>query len=162
MWRSLGAKPDRRRLLELPLARVVVLVRRDSMSVLIVDDQPEILAMLEDHFRAAEIPWKSASSAVQALRLHRGTPFPVVLSDIKMPGMTGVEMMREIKRIYPTCIIYVMTGFPTLAGLVECLEAGAVDYFVKPFPDLEVLLSSMREALTRHERWRSELSAFKR
>jgi DNA-binding NtrC family response regulator len=131
------------------------------VPVLLVDDQPEILALLVERLSLDGIACVSASSAPEALALHRDQHFPVILSDIKMPGMSGVQLLRKIKQIHPTTIVFIMTGFPTLTGLVECLEAGAADYFLKPFPSLELVSASLQNALERHERWRLELAAFR-
>ncbi|MDM7916389.1 MAG: response regulator [Candidatus Eisenbacteria bacterium] len=131
------------------------------MSVLIVDDQSEILTLLTERLSLDGIACTTARSAPEALALHRDEHFAVILTDIKMPGMSGVQLLRKVKQIHPTTIVFVMTGFPTLTGLVECLEAGAADYFLKPFPSLDLVSASIENAIERHERWRVELAAFR-
>ena len=127
------------------------------MSVLLVDDNAEVLSMLKELLALEGMEAATATSAAEALRLHRERHFPVILTDIRMPGMTGVDLIRNVKRTHPTCIVFIMTAFASLAGLVECLEAGAVDYFIKPFVDTTAIVHALREALQRHERWTAQL-----
>jgi DNA-binding NtrC family response regulator len=126
------------------------------VSVLLVDDNLDVLSMLTEHLALEGIIAASARSADDALRLHRERRYPVILTDLWMPGRSGIDLIREIRRIQPTCIAFVMTGFGSTASLVECLNAGAADYFVKPI-DIISVITSLREALRRQDRWKREL-----
>ena len=127
------------------------------MKLLIVDDEEEILKMLKRHLDLEGIEVHGFTSAQEALEDHRKHLYPVVLSDIRMPGMTGVELVREVKKIHPTCIVFIMTGYANLDSLVECLELGVLDYFHKPLEDLTFLTDSLKEAFQRQERWKRNL-----
>lgn len=131
--------------------------RVNFMSVLIVDDESEILKTLEGHFAIEGIEVTTTTSAKEALELQKKNLFPVVLSDIRMPGMDGVELTKKIKAIHATSIIFIMTGYASFGNLVQCLELGAVDYFKKPFEEIEFVISSVKQALERHARWRKDL-----
>lgn len=123
------------------------------MSILLIDDEPDILDMLTKHMTLAGLTCDTARSAEEALKAHAHRMYPVVLTDIMMPNMDGIELIRRIKALHPTCIIYVMTGNSTLPRMVECIEVGATDYFTKPFESVSDIVEILRDALARHARW---------
>ncbi|MCP5464140.1 MAG: response regulator [Deltaproteobacteria bacterium] len=127
------------------------------MSVLIIDDEPEILQTVKNFLELNDIEVETCLSAKEALEKMRFKIYPVIVTDVRMPEMTGVEMVKEIKKTFPTAIIYIMTGFASMENLVECLELGAVDYFVKPFRDMDFIVNSIKEALDRSSRWKKDL-----
>lgn len=127
------------------------------MSVLIVDDEIQWLASLRRHAELMGLPVEVASSGEEALALHAKKLYPVILTDIMMPGMNGLDFLRQVKRLNPTCIIYVMTGYSTMSRLLDCLEAGVADYFYKPFPDTGEVLVELSRAVQRQERWKKDL-----
>lgn len=126
------------------------------MSVLIVDDELEILDLLKKAFDLAGIDSKTFLSSGDALEYHRTHLARVVLTDICMPEMDGVQLIRKIKEIHPTAIIFMMTGLTTMNSLVQCIEYGASDYFIKPL-DLDFVTNSVKEALVRSQRWQKDL-----
>ncbi len=69
-------------------------------------------------------------------------PYAVVLLDIKMPDLDGVEVLKRLRQDYPGTEVIMITGFPTIQGAVECIKHGALDYLVKPFriDDLEAVV----------------------
>jgi len=107
-----------------------------KISILIVDDEESVRDSLynwfiEDGFRVA-----SAENAKKALTILESDQFDIILADIKMPGMDGLEMLRRIKSIKPDSIVIVMTAFATVDTAVKALKDGAYDYVTKPFdPD---------------------------
>lgn len=127
------------------------------MSVLIVDDEHEILNTLKRHCQIHDISCQTASSAQDALKLIKEQLFPVVLTDIRMPEMNGIVLMKEIKKINPTCIVFFMTGFSSMEYLLDCLEYGAADYFTKPIEDIEFVMNSLRAAIERSNRWKKDM-----
>lgn len=130
-------------------------------SILLVDDEPEILSMLTLYFELKKgITCDQSESAIEGLKKHETQLYPVILTDIRMPKMDGITFIREVKKVSPTCIVYVMTGYASLSGLVECLELGAADYFTKPFNNIDNIVNDLSSAVERHQRWKKDLSKF--
>ena len=107
-----------------------------KISVLVVDDEESVRDSLsiwftEDGYRVA-----CAENATKALSILESDNFDIVLADIKMPGMDGLEMLRRIKALNKETIVIVMTAFATVDTAVKALKDGAFDYVTKPFdPD---------------------------
>src|SRR5213079_446402 len=85
-----------------------------------------------------------ASSGAEALQALRGDMFDAVITDIRMPDMNGLELLREIKRHDESIEVVVMTGYPTIASAVEALKEGAYDYLSKP-----LILDELRHLMAR-------------
>ncbi len=123
------------------------------MSVLIIDDEQIILDSLAAIFKRHGIEAETESNPLEALRRYRERHFNIVLVDVLMPEMNGVEVVRAIKRTNPLCNIIIMTAFSNMMHVVDCIEAGAVDYITKPFSDLHVLLNVVQTTIERVNRW---------
>ena len=74
-----------------------------------------------------------AADGAEALRRADAEPFDVVLSDVRMAGMDGLALLREIRRRRPDAVVVLMTAYATIPGAVEAMREGAFDYLVKPF-----------------------------
>src|SRR5262245_2818039 len=102
-------------------------------SILIVDDEPRLGDALQ---RALELEGHHAqyhSDPELALQELRARPFDVVLTDLVMPQIDGLEVLQRAKRIRPTCEVVVMTAFATVNTARAAMKRGAVDYLTKPF-----------------------------
>ncbi|HMF55620.1 MAG TPA: HD domain-containing phosphohydrolase [Pyrinomonadaceae bacterium] len=117
----------------------------NSARILIVDDEPEIRSVLRD-LLCAEYECAAACSAEEALTLLRQEPFDLVISDISMSGMTGLEMIPLLGRILPDAVVVMISGAQTIESAIESLRAGAFDYIMKPF-DLRQVEAAVRRAL---------------
>jgi len=109
-------------------------------SVLVVDDDSAmremLVSLLEDHgFQA-----RPAASAEEAVEKVRETEFDAVVSDIRMPGKTGLDLLGELREIRPEMPVVLMTAFGSIDSAVEAMRAGAFDYIIKPFKRDEVLV----------------------
>ncbi len=113
-------------------------------KLLVVDDDAAMRQMLASLFRERGYPVEEAASADEALERTRETEFDAVLSDIKMPGKTGIEMVGELRRIRPATPVVLMTAFGSIDSAVEAMRAGAFDYITKPFEPEAVLLTVER------------------
>ena len=107
-----------------------------KISILIVDDEESVRDSLYNWFIEDGYRVETAENARKALTLIESDQFDIILADIKMPGMDGLEMLRRIKSIKPDSIIIIMTAFATVDTAVKALKDGAYDYVTKPFdPD---------------------------
>jgi DNA-binding NtrC family response regulator len=106
------------------------------ISILIVDDEESVRDSLLNWFIEDGYRVECAENANKALSLLESENFDIILADIKMPGMDGLEMLRRIKLLKQDSIVIVMTAFATVDTAVQALKDGAFDYITKPFdPD---------------------------
>jgi DNA-binding NtrC family response regulator len=117
-------------------------------KILVVDDDLAMREMLTSMFNEEGYEAHAAESADAAVERSRDEEFDAVLSDIKMPGMSGIEMVAALREIRPETPVVLMTAFGTIDSAVEAMRAGALDYVTKPF-EPEVVLCSMERALER-------------
>jgi DNA-binding NtrC family response regulator len=102
-------------------------------DLLIVDDESNIRTHLASYVRTLGHTTELAASAEDALAAFSRHAFDVVLTDVRMAGMDGLALLKEIKRRAPDTIVVLMTAYATVADAVEAMRAGAYDYLVKPF-----------------------------
>ncbi len=101
--------------------------------VLVVDDEKAIAWALEESLIDAGYEAESANSAEEALDLFKKKPFQVVLTDMKMPGMSGIELLGRVKEIQPETQVIIITAYGSFDSAVEAVRLGAFDYLQKPF-----------------------------
>lgn len=107
-----------------------------KISILIVDDEESVRDSLYNWFLEDGYRVECAENANKALSLLESDSYDIILADIKMPGMDGLEMLRRIKLLKSDSIVIVMTAFATVDTAVQALKDGAFDYVTKPFdPD---------------------------
>jgi len=107
-----------------------------KISILIVDDEESVRDSLFNWFLEDGFRVECAENAKKALTILESDQFDIILADIKMPGMDGLEMLRRIKSLKSDAIVIVMTAFATVDTAVKALKDGAYDYVTKPFdPD---------------------------
>ena len=118
-------------------------------SLLIVDDEQDMLRLLRRSLES-ELSCKvqTAASAEQALQLLAGNIFDLVLADIKMPGMDGLQLLELIKKDKPELTVVMMTAFGRIEMAVQAMKRGAYDFITKPF-DLDALVLRLDKALER-------------
>jgi DNA-binding NtrC family response regulator len=124
---------------------------REKMSnakLLIVDDEERFLTTTTRLMEKRGISTKSASNGAEALRIIDESPVDVVILDVKMPGMDGVETLKRIKRNYPLIEVIMLTGHGSVDSAVKGLRMGAFDYVMKPC-DIPELLEKIEDAYTK-------------
>jgi DNA-binding NtrC family response regulator len=114
--------------------------------VLVVEDEPYVRQSLLEVLSARDYEAEAAGSVAEALALLARSPVDVVLTDLKMPGQDGRELVRRLQATAPDVPVVVLTGHGTIASAVECLKAGASDYLPKP-ADPEALEVTLERAL---------------
>jgi len=103
-----------------------------SISVLLVDDEETFVQTLAKRLTLRRMQVETANSGGQALEQVRERPVDVVVVDMKMPDMNGIEVTRAIKREQPLVEVILLTGHASLEASVEGMEVGAFDYLLKP------------------------------
>lgn len=115
-----------------------------------VDDELFVRELLLEFLSSQGYEVSLADSGEKAVKLVQSEPADVVLVDLKMPGIDGIETLKQIKKTAPNALAIVMTGYPTIDSSIEALRCGAYDYVVKPFK-LNDLKSSIERALEEHK-----------
>ncbi len=124
----------------------------EAQRVLVVDDEPWVRESIAGFLKGNGFDCETASTGSEALAILRGEPFQLLISDINMPGLDGLELFQKVSRSYPEVAVIMLTGVVDVATAVEIMRAGAYDYITKPM-DLDQVLSSARRALSvRRER----------
>lgn len=104
----------------------------ETAHILVVDDEGAIRYSVSKTLQRVGYEVSEAASGEEALEVMRNDHFDVILTDIRMPGLTGVELLKKIKEASPDAIVILMTGYASLGTAVEALRLGAHDYLIKP------------------------------
>jgi putative nucleotidyltransferase with HDIG domain len=118
-------------------------------KILIVDDEAEIRSLLTRGLADSSFECIQSSNAFDALNKIKSNQFSLVMSDVCMPGMSGIELLRFIKKHDPDMSVIMITGVLDLTMAVDSLRMGACDYITKPF-DLLAVRRAVAQALERH------------
>ena len=125
-----------------------------ELSILVVDDDENIRMVLRQSLEKEGYRVSTAKSAEEALNTLQRSFFHVVITDIMMAEMSGVELLLQIKEMNSMMQIFVMTSHSTLPNVIKCMQGGAYDFFEKPLK-IEDILISLGEATRRAVRWSS-------
>ena len=101
--------------------------------ILVVDDEPKICLMLQAALRRQGYRVETCGDGTAALEQFRAEPYEVLISDIRMPGVGGFDLIRQVKDSYPGTVVVAITGHATVDTAVQALQTGADDYVPKPF-----------------------------
>ncbi len=111
---------------------------RERTRILVVDDEEVVLAGIEKILKRDGVLLTKATSAEQALDLLRDNEIDIVIADLKLPGMDGLELLRRLKEEAPGIPTILITGFATIKSATQALKIGAVEYLPKPFTRSEL------------------------
>jgi len=114
--------------------------------ILIVDDEEMICDMLSRRLTKEGYSCVTAHSGREALTHFYKDAFSLIISDIKMPEMDGIELLKKVKTMHPKMIVIIVTAYPEIDMAVEAMRVGAYDFIIKP-ADLDLVLLSVRRAL---------------
>lgn len=114
-------------------------------KVLVVDDEALMRNFLLEALKRKGFEAVGAENGEKALKLLQDQSFDLVITDMKMPGLTGLDVLKKIKEISPQTIAIVITAFGTIENAVEAMQAGAFHYLIKPF-SLETLMATIEKA----------------
>ena len=121
----------------------------ERARVLIIDDEPHIRNILFESLKA-NCDCVTAASAEEGLEVLRSYPCSLVISDINMKGITGLEMVPQIVAAAPDTVVIIMSGAQTMENAVGALRVGAFDYLMKPF-DLRLVDAAVRRGLEHYQ-----------
>ena len=111
---------------------------RKKGRLLAVDDAPDTLELLQRNLAGEGYTVFTASSVAEAIRVLDESPVDIVITDMKMPEVTGLELVRHVRQNLPDTGIIVITGYPSVDGVVEAMKTGADEYVSKPFTSKEL------------------------
>jgi len=117
----------------------------DTFNVLLVDDEEEFLETLVKRMKKRNVNATGVKSGEEALELLDQHPVDVVVLDVRMPGMDGIEALKEIKTRHPLIEVIMLTGHASVEVAVQGMELGAFDYLMKPI-DIDELLYKVEDA----------------
>lgn len=120
-----------------------------TATVLVIDDDPSVRDSVVAYLDDCDYRLQSASGAADALSQIEASVPDLVICDLKMPGMHGIELLERIKQGHPELPVIVVSGAGVMDDVVRALRLGADDFLVKPILDLEVLAHSVRKSLER-------------
>ncbi len=109
-----------------------------NFNILIVDDEKDMRDSLKDLLELDGYSVDTSDSGFSALEMYKHSPYDIVLSDIMMPKMDGIELLRKLKDIDPNVSVILITGYSSIQGAIEAIKLGAEDYFTKPFKAIEI------------------------
>lgn len=120
-----------------------------SNRVLVVDDEESLRRVTQIKLQQAGFEASTAPNAGEALALLAREPKDLVITDLKMPGMSGIELLRKIKDEFPEIVVIVVTAYGTIESAVDAMKLGAYDYIIKPV-NAEALKLVVTRALDHH------------
>ena len=121
-----------------------------SIRILVVDDEPAMCQLVSDALVIQNLEPVTANSADQAMEIVRSQDLDVVLTDVKMPGRTGLELCGELTDLRPELPVIVMTAFGNMETAIDALRNGAFDFVTKPF-EMDLLAAAVRRAINHRQ-----------
>jgi len=120
----------------------------EAFRVLIVDDELDFLETIVKRLKRRKVDATGIDSGIKALELLEKEHFDVVILDVRMPGMDGIETLKEMKRKRPLLEVIMLTGHASVESGVQGMQYGAFDYVLKP-ADIDDLLEKIQGAYER-------------
>jgi len=117
----------------------------EPFDVLLVDDETEFLETLVKRIKKRNVNVHGAKSGEEALSFLENQAVDVVVLDVRMPGLDGIETLRKLKKDHPLIEVIMLTGHASLEVAIEGMELGAFDYLMKPV-DIDDLLYKLQDA----------------
>jgi DNA-binding NtrC family response regulator len=107
-------------------------------SILVVDDAPDTIELLQRNLESRGYQIFTAPNAMEAIKILETTVVDLVITDLKMPGASGIELIRHIRENFRDIEVMMITGYPTIESAVKAVKSGAEEYLTKPFTDTEL------------------------
>ncbi len=130
----------------------------EQATFLVIDDEPSVADLLYENLVEEGYNCITAPTGEDALRRLSRSSFDMILLDLKLPGISGMDVLREATSTYPETAVIVITASGDAQTAVEAMKIGAVDYITKPF-ELERINSSIETALRKMSIWQEKLAS---
>jgi len=128
----------------------------EAMTIMLVDDEERFLSTTQKLLVRKGIDVVTAAGGAEALEMLRKKRIHVVILDVKMPGMDGIETLKEIKKEFPLVEVIMLTGHATVESAIDGLKSGATDYLMKP-TEIDDLLAKAEEAFQKRLRMEEKI-----
>lgn len=128
----------------------------DEVRILVVDDEEEVVEMICRNLELEGFNCEGITDPTKALERVRDENFQIVISDIKMPELSGPDLLKKIKEIDGIVQVIMITGYVTPSNVISCLSRGANDCLFKPV-DIDQLKKSVNQAIDKINRWKDVL-----
>jgi DNA-binding NtrC family response regulator len=125
--------------------------------ILVVDDDEGLLEAVSQVLKRGGYAVATASSGEEAWALFLNDPNPVVVTDLIMKNMSGIDLLQKIKQQQPDTQVIIMTNHASFDSVIMSLRCGAFDYLSKPFDDLNLLMASVTRAIKKYDQIRENL-----
>lgn len=113
-------------------------MKLNKENILIVDDNFDMLELLQRNLKAQNFHTYRASSVIEAIDILKNSTIDLLITDLQMPGINGMELIKYVEEHFPKIQKLVITGFPSVDSAVDAVKSGALDYLVKPFTSEEL------------------------
>jgi len=120
---------------------------QNNFRILVVDDEKSLTILLSRILKDAGYQVETALSGEEAKKKIKNFTPNLVITDLKMPGISGLELLKETKREYPEIDFILLTAYATVENAVEAMKEGALDYLVKPLKNPEELRLTVSKAV---------------
>lgn len=115
--------------------------------ILVVDDEQSVRDILKQVLEGEGYNITLAQTGEQAMSLFSASPYPLVITDIRMPGMSGIDLLKKITAVSPDTQVIIITSHASIETAIDALRLGVYDYLLKPFEDIDLIPPVVRRAL---------------
>ena len=122
-------------------------ISKKPVRILVADDDESLRSVLKQVLSMDGYEVNLTSSGEEALAAFKKEPFPLIITDIRMGKMSGIQLLQEVKRLRPDTQVIIITSNATLDTAITAIQAGAYDYLTKPFDDIALISSVARRAV---------------
>src|SRR4030042_3337098 len=121
-------------------------MKDEGSRVLLVDDEQEMCELLSDVLKGEEFSAITTHDSLEASKILKKEEFDIIITDLKMKGMKGFDLLEETKQVSPLTPVIIITAFGTIESAIQAIKMGAYDYITKPF-QMDELVLTVKKAL---------------
>ena len=128
-------------------------MENNNLSILILDDEPIVSKRLKPSLEKRGYKVEAFTDSSEALQRVRDQRFDIVITDLKMEGVDGMEFLTEVKKLWPETEVIVITGFATMGTAKESFQKGIFDFLAKPFKlsEINAVIERAKEKISKNK-----------